>query len=151
MKVEIESLKKIVNEHEKTIVLLKRSLKEEVDSKEQETHLKCKTCKNGFKSRQELKAHIKDVHNQKIHCMECGKSFEKNCELEKHLNEHTKPKQFKCETCGKEFHKNWRMKKHQDSHGQNQRFCHFFNNGKVCPYEEIGCMFAHEVSPRCIF
>ena len=29
--------------------------------------------------------------------------------------------------------------------------CHYFYNGKKCPDEEIGCMFAHVVSDICTF
>ena len=28
---------------------------------------------------------------------------------------------------------------------------HYFNDGKVCPCEDIGCMFAHELSDICKF
>ena len=31
----------------------------------------------------------------------------------------------------------------------NVKFCHYFNNGKKCPYEDIGCMFNHKVSDTC--
>ena len=29
------------------------------------------------------------------------------------------------------------------------RNCHYFNNCKLCPYEEIGCMFQHRKSVMC--
>ena len=29
--------------------------------------------------------------------------------------------------------------------------CHYFNNRKTCPFDEIGCMFAHETSEMCRF
>ena len=31
------------------------------------------------------------------------------------------------------------------------KFCHYFNNKKDCPYEEIGCMFKHAKSDNCWF
>ena len=31
------------------------------------------------------------------------------------------------------------------------KHCHFFNNGKPCIYEDIGCMFLHEESDQCKF
>ena len=31
------------------------------------------------------------------------------------------------------------------------RFCHYYNNGVECPFEESGCMFSHAVSPQCWF
>ena len=33
----------------------------------------------------------------------------------------------------------------------NLHFCPFYNNGKYCPYENIGCKFKHEVSKMCKF
>ena len=29
------------------------------------------------------------------------------------------------------------------------KFCYYFNNNQKCPYNEIGCMFKHEVSSPC--
>ena len=31
------------------------------------------------------------------------------------------------------------------------KFCHYFNNKKICPYSDIGCMFRHESAPNCNF
>ena len=31
----------------------------------------------------------------------------------------------------------------------NIRLCHYYNNMKVCPFEEIGCMFRHAKSNKC--
>ena len=30
-----------------------------------------------------------------------------------------------------------------------EKFCHYFNNGKVCPYDDIGCKFKHKDSDKC--
>jgi hypothetical protein len=46
----------------------------------------------------------------------------------------------------------WRLSKHQQTHSiKTTKKCHYFNNGKACPYEDIGCMFAHEQSDICKF
>ena len=46
----------------------------------------------------------------------------------------------------------WRLKKHTIIHStQNIKYCHFFNNEEICLYDEIGCMYKHEVSPKCFF
>ena len=40
------------------------------------------------------------------------------------------------------------------SHGSgtpNIKFCHYFNNGKICPFEKLGCMFSHQDSEICYF
>ena len=88
------------------------------------------------------------------HCNLCDEKFGKNCELEKHMNtEHKAPKEFSCNICSKTFHLKWRLVKHQDIHGENQslKYCHYFNNEKVCPFEEIGCKFLHTKSSKCRF
>ena len=43
------------------------------------------------------------------------------------------------------------MKKHSVVHKnhENIRRCHYFNNRKNCPFEELGCMFKHEYAPKC--
>ena len=38
------------------------------------------------------------------------------------------------------------MKLHEST---NLDYCHFFNNRKVCSFEELGCMFMHEPAPIC--
>ena len=44
------------------------------------------------------------------------------------------------------------LKKHVESHADEApKFCHYFNNGKKCPFEHIGCMFLHQDSERCYF
>ena len=34
---------------------------------------------------------------------------------------------------------------------KNVKKCHYFNNSKICPIEDIGCKFAHEDSEKCYF
>ena len=42
------------------------------------------------------------------------------------------------------------MKKHEEMHdSQCARNCHYFNNRKPCPFEELGCMFLHEEARIC--
>ena len=31
------------------------------------------------------------------------------------------------------------------------KICHYFNDGKSCPYEDLGCKFKHKVSKECPF
>ena len=46
----------------------------------------------------------------------------------------------------------WRLQKHESAHElATVKFCHYFNNGKQCPYEEVGCMFNHTESEKCRF
>ena len=60
-----------------------------------------------------------------VKCAECAKAFSKACELEQHMEEHRKPKDFKCETCGKEFFLEWRFKKHRNTYVENKAECPF--------------------------
>ena len=58
----------------------------------------------------------------------------------------------KCDKCDKTFYLKWRLAKHKSIHQtKNVRFCHYFNNEKLCPFEEIGCMFLHAKSEICRF
>ena len=34
--------------------------------------------------------------------------------------------------------------------GKWKKFCHYFNNSKHCPFEELGIMFKHEISMQAI-
>ena len=36
-------------------------------------------------------------------------------------------------------------------HTDDAKFCHFYNNKKKCPFEDIGCVFLHEVAVICKF
>ena len=71
--------------------------------------------------------------------------------MEKHLEGLQVPKNFKCDQCEQCFHTKWRLKKHMELHtsNENRRKCHFFNAGKVCPYESLGCKFDHKLGEIC--
>ena len=68
-------------------------------------------------------------------------------------DKHSTEKENACNFCGKTFHLKWRLEKHKEIHDKEKslKYCHFFNNHKVCPYEEIGCKFLHVKSERCKF
>ena len=81
----------------------------------------------------------------------CDEKFQRNCDLELHIKAlHKVPKSFECSKCDKTFVLSWRLKKHQEIHTSNvTRFCHYYNNNKECPFEELGCMFLHQHSEMC--
>ena len=58
---------------------------------------------------------------------------------------------FECDECPKKIMFQWRMKKHMEGHIKTKVKCHYFNNGKRCPYEDVGFMFAHETAKLCKF
>ena len=112
----------------------------------------CRVCKEKFTSTEYLKCHIKRDHVKKsIVCSICKDEFSDNYRLEEHLvKTHQKVKQVSCSVCDKTFMLKWRLQKHMNIHNEaKRRMCHFFNNGKHCPFEEIGCKFLHEESQEC--
>ena len=77
-------------------------------------------------------------------CMLCKETFSKNCELENHMvTIHSSEKTHACETCGKTFVLKWRLEKHVGIHQEYVKTCKFFKGGEECPFEDIGCKFAH--------
>ena len=82
-------------------------------------------------------------------CYECEEVFNQSWKYERHIKLHTSSEQFNCSECDQTFYVKWRMKKHIQSHDKARNYCHYFNNNKYCPFEEIGCKFRHEDSSRC--
>ena len=117
----------------------------------QEPEFKCKVSNQPFGSKKILKMHNQTNHAPQIKCESCDEIFEKNCDLEYHIERsHKFVEKFECEKCCKTFVLKWRFKKHQENHtNQSIRKCHYFNNQKCCPFEIIGCMFLHTLSDKC--
>ena len=62
------------------------------------------------------------------------------------MKKHTK---FACDQCGKQFKFMDTMEKHvKITHEKCKLFCHYFNNGKTCPFDKE-CVFLHEVADNC--
>ena len=114
---------------------------------------KCRMCDNKFESIHVLRCHIQASHPKEIKCKQCGKLLPNNRQLEIHMEDHSQDKKFKCEVCDKAFHLKWRLVKHKSMHGQEGsiRKCHYFNNGKICPFEASGYKFLHKESMLCQF
>ena len=85
-------------------------------------------------------------------CDLCENTFVKNCDLELHMKEvHEIDKNYKCDECDKDFFLEWRRNKHMKIHTDDAKYCHFYNNRKQCPYDELGCMFLHIRAEQCTF
>ena len=115
--------------------------------------LYAKSVSKSIESAKSMKKHMKNIHPTQIGCFVCALSFTKNSDLEAHIEEcHESSSRYNCDQCNKKFVLEWRLKKHQESHSSDgNKFCHYFNNHKPCPYEKIGCMFLHQHSKICYF
>ena len=153
----VNDLEKRVSFLEQKISESEEELKKNMDSTEKvdiaENKKKCTLCEISFSSRKLLRKHLSETHQSKIDCTECKEAFVKTSDLEAHIKvNHAIKEEHSCDQCGKMFALKWRLKKHREGHENSlQKHCHYFNNGKSCPYEEIGCMFKHEVSKSCVF
>ena len=56
-----------------------------------------------------------------------------NFELENHLKAHKEGENIEYNTCGKAFVLKCGLTKHMSGH-ETDRFCHYYNNQKCCPY-----------------
>ena len=80
----------------------------------------------------------------------CEELFDRNCDMENHIrNIHESFETYDCDKCEKTFVLEWRLKKHREGHDRILKKCHYFNNQKSCPYENVGCMFDHAFSGSC--
>ena len=92
------------------------------------------------------------MHSQPKECTMCNQKFDDSCSLEDHLlTVHKKSKQFHCGACNQTFVLRWRLHKHLESHKEGRviKKCHYFNNNKKCPFEQLGCKFLHEEADDC--
>ena len=79
-----------------------------------------------------------------MQCSSCGKTFGRFSDLESHIKTfHENHPEFKCEVCEKTFVLKWRLRKHMKIHNGHVQPCHYYNNNKTCPFEELGCKFNH--------
>ena len=83
---------------------------------------------------------------QVFKCDQCTKEFNEEWKMKAHTKKH---KRYQCEQCEKTFEYLDIKKKYVlIYHENNKLYCHFFNNGKTCPYAER-CVFMHEASKFC--
>ena len=120
-------------------------------SKSAQENIKCRICDSSFETKKKLREHTKVNHLREIKCFDCEDTFDEQWEFEKHLGQvHRKKKSFDCELCDESFFTSWRLNKHSRIHNdENEKFCHYYNNFKKCPYKEFGCKFKHAESKEC--
>ena len=164
LETEQQGLKETINENknstekcQKEIENISQKLSDVVNLEQNQGNLTvpwicCKVCKEKFTSTENLKRHIKSEHMKKgIVCSLCEDEFGDKYRLEEHLVKvHQKFKKFECSNCDKKFLLKWRLQKHMNIHSETKkRMCHYFNNEKHCPFEEMGCKFVHKESQEC--
>ena len=124
---------------------------DKTSQKSQKSSLHCGVCVLKFNTKKELRIHHKEMHTKSYSCTSCDETFDVRWKLESHhLQQHTTKTEFECRKCKKIFACEWRLQKHLKGHLKPERkFCHFYNNIKLCPYEEVGCKFKHSNAGQC--
>ena len=121
------------------------------ESSDEDREYTCKLCDFKCVKNTNLKVHLKEKYRKEIKCKVCHERFDETFKLEKHLKNHD-VETFQCGKCEKTFHLKWRLEKHMKAHEMlNIKYCHYFNNKKTCPFEEVGCMYKHAKSGNCWF
>ena len=161
LKDELDILKEQLHDNKVKVIKLEKELKnanlvikrisEEKDLEKNGLIGKCESCEFSSESKHILRKHSLQNHPRKIKCKLCDANFEKKSDLESHMNlNHGSVEKFQCDQCDKTFVLEWRLMKHKRIHKEkNITNCHYFNNKKECPFEEIGCMFLHSYSKMC--
>ena len=155
-KEKVDGIEEIIKQYDDKIKHLDQLLnvakkRETSDECESISGFKCNECGNCFERQPDLKEHKKKNHQRVYRCNRCEETFLESWMMEKHLKTHGNAKVFKCNICEREFYTSWRLGKHVTGHTGKVKFCHYFNNGKKCPYYELGCQFKHEDSEKCKF
>ena len=148
-----EDTDKAVEQLTADFILIKDDLKKGKITPTRTERNKCEICDIRFQSKGHLDCHFKAKHCKIHSCNQCEAEFQTSWQLESHMKTHEMNGKYLCTTCGKSFHLQWRLAKHITMH-QNEKIlrkCHFYNNSKDCPFEEIGCKFLHEKSKECKF
>ena len=95
----------------------------------------CKECGKKFNQEQNLRNHLKEIHNKTIKCEECGKEFINSIKLNRHLRSiHgieprrrkksiLDPKDLTCTICAKTMKTKGAFQVHMESHGEKKYIC----------------------------
>ena len=115
------------------------------ESQNKASEIICDKCNVLFKSEKGLREHNKKDHPHQVKCTICDEVFKKRSDLETHISSHHESSEkYECKQCDTKFVLKWRLNKHQKIHEKQKNVkCHYFNNGKACPFEDLGCMFEH--------
>ena len=140
----LEDNRKKTEELEQKLEAEKKSIKVKKVS------FKCEECGQILNTKTDLKEHVRTSHPKHISCNHCEISFSESWIYEKHLKTHNEATSFECTECEKKFYLKWRFSQHMKVHSSPKvKHCHYFNNNKICPFEEVGCKFKHINSIEC--
>ena len=125
-----------------------KDLETKMDRINQEIELKKKKIMDKVTKEARLRS---ETSVNSIQCNYCDKHFERFVDLENYIKEiHGDHKEFQCDKCKKFCVLKWRLKKHMKIHEQKfVQYCHYFNNGKMCPFDELGCKYLHALAKTC--
>ena len=114
----------------------------------QSNNLMCSMCDKFFGSLKDLKKHKSADHktNEVFKCEKCNRIFNEEWKMNAHVKTH---KQYECDHCSKTFKYLELKEKHTKiSHENVKIYCYYYNNNKICPYNQE-CIFLHEESMSC--
>ncbi|XP_068625809.1 zinc finger protein ZFP2-like isoform X11 [Battus philenor] len=97
---------------------------------------RCDHCSQTFKERYSLLSHLKKVHGvvKKLSCHVCKTEFTTRRALTEHTTKYHTEK-YKCEICGKRFEIESKLKKHMRVHSSEKNFiCAICNNAYKCKF-----------------
>ena len=136
----------------------KTSNKSEINKKTKEKvtnkQIVCKECNEVLENVKALKNHKQIKHQKSYKCNHCNYKARTVSGIDEHIqSRHETENVLHCDTCDKTFKSELRLKIHKNIHQSKKpiRFCHYHNNDKYCPFEQLGCKFKHEYSEFCLF
>ena len=112
------------------------------------SNFECNKCDKSSVGKAKVTKPLGDHVNLNLHfkCDLCEHIFSEKWKMEAHMKT---CKTSRCELCYKTFKYEDLKKKHTlITHEGFKMYCHFFNNGKTCPYDQ-DCVFLHEHSTIC--
>uniref|UniRef100_A0AAV2KSH8 C2H2-type domain-containing protein n=1 Tax=Knipowitschia caucasica TaxID=637954 RepID=A0AAV2KSH8_KNICA len=82
------------------------------------TQPKCPECEQEFDGREELHAHMAELHgaDKPISCPVCARSFTRNGSLKLHMAMHMREKPFTCPVCARGFTQKGNLRSHMAQH-----------------------------------
>ena len=92
----------------------KGSLKRHKATHSDERKFKCDICpdKRYFKTKDQLRNHMKFHYKPKFTCLHCNKKCHTQSNLDNHMKYHFEPT-YACTKCGKKFHTSSNLKSHE--------------------------------------